>query len=115
MIANLSLILMLASQVASIPYNPIAYNCWDYATDLRIALAEKNISSEIITGIFNHQAHDWLDVQGVWIEATDGQLITNRSEYHAGYYSFNKFNPLKQQWKSDFLEKSDTSKHEMNV
>ena len=110
---NLLLILSIASLIAKTPYDSLKYNCWDYATDLRLALAKQNITSRIITGIvdcnsglFNFNickafggAHDWLDVNGVWIEATSGELITDRSGYRAGYYSFNKFNPYKQKWK----------------
>jgi hypothetical protein len=90
---------MLASQVAQTPYNLVRYNCWDYATDLRVALASHNISSEIIAGTYNLYAHDWLDVDGTWIETTSGLIITDRSAYRAGYLSFNKFNPLAKRWK----------------
>jgi hypothetical protein len=110
MIENLTLILLIANQIAQTPYDLLRYNCWDYATDLKIELAKYNYSSRIAHGIVNCSSelfdydickssggsHSWLEINSTWIEATTGQLITDRTPYHLGYLVNNvKWNPYK--------------------
>jgi len=105
------------------PYDVWKYNCWDYATDLKLELAKNGYDSRIIFGIVNCSSglfdeqqckqyggvHAWVSVgtspyesNNVWIEATTGNIITDRAPYKMGYYGVIKFNPFKKAWKAKY-------------
>lgn len=105
MIENLTMILMIATRVAGIPYDAVNFNCWDESTLLHERLAEYGIPSRLVTGVAFGGAHTWLSVgdsqreqNNTWIETVKGTVITNRSLYRMGYYSPPKNNPFVKKW-----------------
>lgn len=76
-------------------YDLNKYNCWDYATDLKRALIKVGYNNtKIAMGMFDDYPHAWVEVNGIWIEATIGEIILkNNSNYKFGYYGTEKYNP----------------------
>jgi len=98
--ANMTLVLMIASQIAQMPFDSLRYNCWDYATDPKLELAKYNYTSRIAHGLIERRySHAWLEINGEWVEATTGEIIEDRTPYHLGYYGAMKWNPYKKNWK----------------
>jgi len=82
-------------------YDINKYNCWNYATDLKRALVEANYTdAKIVMGTVDCSAgfncignypHAWVEVNDMWIESTNGELIQDRSAYKFGYYGNEKY------------------------
>ena len=94
-------------------YDSNRYNCWDYATGLKRALLNAGYNdTKIVAGIVDCNSslfdmkicklfggsHNWIELklgnQTIWIEATNGQIITEEEKqfYKFGSYSTEKHN-----------------------
>ena len=75
-------------------YDINKYNCWDYSTDLKRALINAGYNdTKIVIGLYDDYPHAWVEVNGIWIESTNGEVIKDKTIYKFGYYGTNKYNP----------------------
>jgi len=80
-------ILTITSEVAEQDYSE-AYNCRNFTISLTKKLMEAGYKPTTLTGYIRGRCHAWVEVEGIWIETTQGLIIQDHTQYQKVSTSF---------------------------
>ena len=74
------------AQFEGIEYQLYRYDCKDFTHDFKATLEGYDMNVSYIYGKYDNNLHYWLEINGIWFEATSGHWIEDRSHYTMSKY-----------------------------